>query len=95
MTQSKFPKNGVMRKDKWNLLNLDFKKLSYYHTSISNHLSFWDFSFENKERLHLLHQFNKEYYEAIDAFMGEKIVTAPLHSKDVNAKRDKTYSPLA
>jgi len=25
--------------------------------------------------------------------MGEKTITAPLHTKDVNAKGDKTYCP--
>jgi hypothetical protein len=43
----------------------------------------------------LPHQFNKEYYEAIEAFMGEKTIATPLHTKDVNAKGDKTYSPPA
>jgi superoxide dismutase len=41
-TQSKFPKTGVMCKDKWNSLNFDFKKLSYYQKGTGNHTYFWD-----------------------------------------------------
>jgi hypothetical protein len=29
----------------------------------------------------------------IEAFMGVKTITAPLHTRDVNAERDKTYCP--
>jgi hypothetical protein len=75
-TQSKFPKTGVMCKDKWNSLNFDFKKLSYYHKGTSNHTYFWEFLFADKERFHLPCQLNKKYYEAIEAFMGRR--QAPL-----------------
>jgi hypothetical protein len=39
-----------------------------------------------KKCFHLPCQFNKEYYDFIDSFLGEKIIIIPLHTKDVNAK---------
>lgn len=40
---------------------------------------------------HLLCQFNKEIYESIESFQGNKSVIIPLHTKDVNVEGDRIH----
>jgi hypothetical protein len=44
---------------------------------------FWEMIAEEHDKHHLPHQFNKEFYEAIDFFQGEQIINASLHMKDL------------
>jgi hypothetical protein len=44
---------------------------------------------EEKDRYHLPHQLFQKIYHLIKEFQGERYVTAPLHSKDINPKSDK------
>jgi hypothetical protein len=46
-----------------------------------------------KKEFHLLHQFNKKYYDQIEAFEGENIFIVPLHVRDMNVKGDTIYKP--
>ncbi len=93
--RSRFPRNDTMCKDKWNTLNSNCTKIAYYHKGTGMHTCFWDLMFKEKERFHLLCVFNREYYESIDVFQGEKVINVPIHVKDVNAKGDVVYKPFA
>jgi len=44
---------------------------------------------EEKDRYHLPRQLCQKFYDLIEEFQGERYVTAPLHSKDINLKSDK------
>jgi hypothetical protein len=80
-----------MCKDKWNSFNFDYKKIYDYHKGTGNHTCFWDLVFEEKERYHLPHPFYQEFYDQIEVFQGERNVTTPLHSIDINVKGDKIH----
>jgi hypothetical protein len=57
---SKFPRNGTMCKNKWNIFNSDYKKITKYHKWNGIYICFWDLILcEEKKRFHLPHQFNK------------------------------------
>jgi hypothetical protein len=84
------PKNGKMCKDKWNGLNSDYKKL-LDHKGTKNHILFLGDDCRRTWQHHLLCQFNKEFYEAIETFQGEHIINASLHMKDLQAKGDGNY----
>jgi hypothetical protein len=56
-------------------------------------LVFWDLVFKEKERYHLPHQFNQNFYDQIEKFQGERSVTSPLHSKDINIDGDEICKP--
>jgi hypothetical protein len=43
-------RNGKMCKDKWNVLNFDYKKLVDCHKGTRHHASFWDLTMEEWER---------------------------------------------
>lgn len=45
--------NGGMCKDKWNKLNLDYKKISNYHKGTSRNISFWDLTIDKLDKFHL------------------------------------------
>lgn len=47
-----------------------------------------------KKRFHLLHQFNKKYYDQIETFQGKNTFIVPLHARDMNVKGDTIYKPL-
>jgi hypothetical protein len=57
-----------MCKDKWNVSNSDFKKISNYHIGITHHTSFYDLTMEKHDKHHLPRQFNKEFYNVIESF---------------------------
>lgn len=78
-------------KNKRNFLNFDYKKIVNYHKGIKNHTCFWDLLFEEKEMYHLPCQFNKEIYESIESFQGNKSVIIPLHTKDINVEGDRIH----
>lgn len=59
MNKNKFPRNGIICKDKWIALNYDFKKALDYHKGIDNRTYFWDLMFEKNKYFHLPHQYNK------------------------------------
>jgi hypothetical protein len=80
-----------MFKDKWNSLNFNYKELADYHKGTRNHICIWDLSFDEKEKFHLPHQFNREFYELIKTFQGERNVIAPLHVKDVKVGNDAIH----
>jgi hypothetical protein len=65
--QSRIVRIGKMCKDKWNMLNFDFKKILNYHTQIGHHTSFWDLIMEKHDKHHLPRQFNKEFYNVIES----------------------------
>jgi hypothetical protein len=52
-----------MCKDKWNSLNIDYKKVSNYHKGIHNHICLWDVVSKEKEGYHLFRQFNQKFYD--------------------------------
>jgi len=73
MTKNKFPRH-FMRKEKWNSLNFNFKKLIDYHRGIGNHTSLWDLSYEEKEHFHLHYWFNKKFYDLIEALFRDTFI---------------------
>ncbi len=79
-----------MCKEKCNSLNFDFKKLIDYHRGIGNHTTFQDSSYEENEHFHLHCQFNKKFYDLIEALIGETFIVY-LHTTNVKVKGDKTY----
>jgi hypothetical protein len=93
-TKIKNPRSGTMCKDNWNVLNFNYKKLADYHKGTGNHTSFWELSFEKKERFHLPFHFNQKFYNAIEAFQGEKAIYVPFHMRDVNVKGNGVNRPL-
>jgi hypothetical protein len=38
---------------------------------------------------HLSHQFCRNFYDLIEEHQGERNMTTPLHSRDINVKGDK------
>jgi hypothetical protein len=82
-----------MCKDKWNSFNFDYKNIFDYHKRIENHTCFWDLAFKKKERYHLPLQFNQKFYDHIELFQGERSVTTPLYSRDINIDGDEIYKP--
>jgi hypothetical protein len=48
-------------------------------------------SIEERNMFHLPRQFNKNYYNAIEMFQGERTIDGPLHIKDLHALRDNVY----
>jgi hypothetical protein len=48
------PRNGKMCKDKWNVLNFDYKKLVHNHKGTKHLPSLWDLTMEKWEKYHLL-----------------------------------------
>jgi hypothetical protein len=93
-TKIKNSKSGTMCKDKWNVLNFNYKKLANYHKGTRNHTIFLELSFEKKERFHLPLHFNQKCYNAIEAFQGEKVINVPFHMRNVNVKGNGVYRPL-
>jgi hypothetical protein len=83
-----------MCKDKWNSLNSDYKKHAIYHKGTRNHICFWDLSFDEKEKFHLPHQFNRKFYELIEEFQGENNVIAPLHVRDVKVENNGVHGQI-
>jgi hypothetical protein len=79
LTTSRIAHIGKMCKNKWNGLNSDFKKISDYHTWTCHHTSLWELTMEECNKHHLPRQFNKEFYDAIESFQGERVVNKPLH----------------
>jgi hypothetical protein len=69
-TKTKFPRKETICKNKWNSLNFDYKFYVDYHKRTMNHTCFWDLLFEDKKMFHLPCQFNKKFYEWIEAFQG-------------------------
>lgn len=51
-------------------MNCNYKKLLDYHKGIGHHKLFLELTMEEHDWYDLLHQFNKENYETIDAFQG-------------------------
>ncbi len=49
--------------------------------------------FEKKERYHLPHPSYRKFYDQIEVFQGERNVTIPLHSIDINVKGDRICKP--
>ncbi len=47
------PRNGTMCKDKWNGINLDFKKLSNYHKGTKHHTLYWELTTDKHDNYHL------------------------------------------
>jgi hypothetical protein len=91
--QFKVPRNKKMCKDKWNGLNYDYKKLLDYHKGIGHHNSFLDLFTKERNQQHLLQAFNKECYETIETFQGERIINALVYVQDLQAKGDANYIP--
>jgi len=46
---------------------------------------------EERNMFYLPRQFNKNYYNAIEMFQGERTLDAPSHIKDLHASRDNVY----
>jgi hypothetical protein len=57
-----------MCKDKWNGLNSNYNKISSYHIGTCKHTWYWVLTINECDKYHLLQQFKKEYYEAIELF---------------------------
>ncbi len=72
-----------MCKQKWNGLNYDYKKLLDYHKGIGYHNFFLNLFKKEHNQQHLLHAFNKECYETIETFQGERIINALVHVQDL------------
>ncbi len=51
---------------------------------------FWEVILEEHDWYHLRKQFNKEFYEAIEAFQGKWIIIVPIHVKGLQAKGEET-----
>jgi len=64
-TQKKFARDGTMCKDKWNSLNSNNKKLIDYHKGIEIILTFGIYPLIY---IYVPFQFNKKFYELIEAF---------------------------
>jgi hypothetical protein len=77
------PRNGKMCKDKWNVLNFDYKKLVHYHKRIRHLPPLWDLTMEEWEKYHLLCHFNKKSSETINAFQGKIIINTLIHVQDL------------
>jgi len=50
LIKSKMPRNGKMCKNKWNGINLDFKKLSNFHKGTGHHTSYWKLTTDNHDK---------------------------------------------
>ncbi len=88
--QSHTPRINKMCKDKWNYIHGDYKRILDYHTSIGNNTSHWDLTFKEWDIFHLPKQYNENYYNAIEAFQGEKGINVPIHVKDLQAEGDES-----
>jgi hypothetical protein len=86
---AKIPRNVKMCKDKWNGLNSYYKKLSNYHKGTSHHTLLWEMILEEHNQYYLRRQFNKEFYEAIEAFQGKWIIIVPIHVRDLQEKGEE------
>jgi hypothetical protein len=53
LIKNKMPRNGTMCKDKWNGINLDFKKLSNYHKGIEHHTLYCELTTDECDNYHL------------------------------------------
>lgn len=82
ITKSKVMRNQKMCKDKWNGLNGDYRKVADYGKSTENHTSFWDLNNEDKDKFGLPGVFHSNFFDAIEAFQGERIINMPLHLRD-------------
>ncbi len=54
-----------MCKDEWNCLNGDYEKSFDYHKGACHNTSYQDLFIEKYDKLHLLKQFNEDYYNVI------------------------------
>jgi hypothetical protein len=64
--------NNKMCKNKWNDLNFDYKKITYYQKGIGHISSLWELNNNEQDKHHLLKKFNWEYYGAIEPFKEKK-----------------------
>jgi hypothetical protein len=60
--------NNKMCKNKWNDLNFDYKKITYYQKGTGHINSLWELNNNEQDKHHLLNQFNQKYYGTIEAF---------------------------
>jgi hypothetical protein len=90
IVHAKIPRNENMCKDKWYGLNPNYKNLSNYHKGTGHHMLFWEVTLEERDWYHLRKQFNKEFYEAIEAFQGKWIIIIPIHVKGLQAEGEET-----
>jgi len=71
--------------------NFDYKKNIDYHKRTEIRTCFGIYYM--KKRFHLPHQFNKKYYDQIEAFQKENTFIVPLHVRDMIVKGDTVYKP--
>jgi hypothetical protein len=76
---------------KWNCLNGEYKNISNYYKGIGHNTLYDKLSVEERNMFHVPRQFNKNYYNVIEMFQGERTIDAPLHIKDLHASRDNVY----
>jgi hypothetical protein len=48
---------------------------------------------EKSDKHHLPRQFNKEFYDAIESFQGERTMNKPLHVRNIHVEGDGIYVP--
>jgi hypothetical protein len=76
-----------MCKDKWNGLNFfDYKSIFDYHVKIKNHIIFWDLTIKEHNYHQLSKQFNRELYDAIQAFQGKRMINIIAHVRHIHVK---------
>lgn len=90
--KSHTPRAPKMCKDKWNSLNTDYLKVADYGKGTGNHTSFWHLLNEEKDCRGLPWQFNKDYFKAIEAFQGERVINTPSHLRDNQGLVDSVFS---
>jgi hypothetical protein len=69
-----------MCKDKWNGINLDFKKLFDYHKGTEHHTLYWELTTNECDNSHLPCSFNRKCYDAIEAF---QVLASYLHDTSI------------
>ncbi len=48
-------------------------------------MSLWEMILEECDQYYVRRQFNKAFYEVIEAFQGEWIIIVPIHVRDLQA----------
>jgi hypothetical protein len=53
---------------------IHYKKVIDYHVGTSHHIPFWGLTIKECDHHHLPRQINREFYDIIQAFHGERLI---------------------
>jgi hypothetical protein len=62
-------------------------------TKVHAKQSYWDLIIEEQDMLHLSRQFHEDYYNAIEAFQGEKKINVHIHVRDLQEQNGVYVQP--